>query len=99
MRYYTKPQFVRNKSLQKYNVNVDIRSIRSVHVRCSSILFPPYLCFSYCMFCRKQFHDPDFARFPNGIVVHLECAGDPGSPLRVCPVTGKVFSTEGKNAT
>ena len=50
---------------------------------------------SYCMSCRKQFHSPEFARFPNGIVVHPECAGgSPGSPARVCPVTGRIFSTE-----
>ncbi len=39
-----------------------------------------------------QFHEPDFARFPNGVIVHPECAGGG----RVCPVTGRLFSSGAK---
>jgi hypothetical protein len=42
------------------------------------------------MLCKKQLRKCEFARFPNGVVVHVDCAKDES----VCPVTGQVFKFE-----
>lgn len=42
---------------------------------------------SYCMLTSKQFREPVFVRYPNGIIVNPNHAKD----LGVCPITGQVF--------
>ena len=39
------------------------------------------------MSTKKQFTEPSFARYPNGVIVRPECARDKS----VCPLTGTVF--------
>ncbi|XP_033638658.1 transforming growth factor-beta receptor-associated protein 1-like [Asterias rubens] len=43
-----------------------------------------------CQVCNRPFHEPTFARYPNGVIVHTQCAWN----KTVCPVTGRLFSTK-----
>ena len=45
---------------------------------------------SYCVVCKKSFANCQFARYPNGVVVHIECMRDP----KICPLTGQIFTIE-----
>ncbi|XP_014664764.1 PREDICTED: transforming growth factor-beta receptor-associated protein 1-like isoform X2 [Priapulus caudatus] len=40
-----------------------------------------------CAVCHKPFRDPQFLRYPNGIVSHIHCSNH----RHICPVTGKLF--------
>ncbi|ELU08757.1 hypothetical protein CAPTEDRAFT_183936 [Capitella teleta] len=42
-----------------------------------------------CSVCGRDFTDPSFARYPNGVIAHISCI----TSKHVCPVTGKLFGT------
>ncbi|XP_013380315.1 transforming growth factor-beta receptor-associated protein 1 [Lingula anatina] len=42
-----------------------------------------------CAVCTRAFSESTFVRYPNGIITHVHCAKN----KYVCPVTGKLFST------
>ncbi|KAI8520587.1 transforming growth factor, beta receptor associated protein 1 [Branchiostoma belcheri] len=44
----------------------------------------------YCQVCCRPFSDNAFARYPNGLVTHVQCARN----KYVCPITGRLFSTK-----
>ena len=44
-----------------------------------------------CDFCQKRLGTTVFARYPNGVVIHLKCMKD----KNVCPVTGVRFNQLG----
>ena len=46
--------------------------------------------FSYCVVCKKSFHDSQIARYPNGVIIHGDCMKDP----KVCPLTGQMFTVQ-----
>jgi hypothetical protein len=46
--------------------------------------------FSYCVTCKKTFTNCQFARYPNGVIVHIECVKDP----KICPLTGQLFTID-----
>ncbi|CAG0914615.1 unnamed protein product [Notodromas monacha] len=41
----------------------------------------------FCCICQKPFVQASFARYPNGVETHVECARN----HNVCPISGKVF--------
>lgn len=43
---------------------------------------------SYCVICQKPFRNSEFARYPNGVIIHIECVKD----QNICPITGQIFS-------
>lgn len=43
---------------------------------------------SYCVLCKKPFTNCQFSRYPNGVMVHMDCMKDPS----ICPVTGQIFA-------
>ncbi|XP_022096424.1 transforming growth factor-beta receptor-associated protein 1-like [Acanthaster planci] len=43
-----------------------------------------------CQVCNRPFLEPAFVRYPNGVIVHAQCAWNKA----VCPVTGRLFSTK-----
>ncbi|XP_070566294.1 transforming growth factor-beta receptor-associated protein 1-like isoform X2 [Ptychodera flava] len=43
-----------------------------------------------CAVCSRPFNEPSFARFPNGVITHTQCARN----KYVCPISGNVFSTK-----
>jgi len=45
---------------------------------------------SYCVVCKKSFNNCQFSRYPNGVVVHVECMRDP----KICPLTGQLFTID-----
>ena len=49
-----------------------------------------FLLSSYCVICKKTFQDCQFARYPNGVIVHIQCMKDP----KVCPLTGQLFTVD-----
>ena len=48
-----------------------------------------FLC-SYCVLCQKPFQASDFARYPNGVVIHTDCIKD----KNICPITGQIFTVQ-----
>ncbi|KAJ8047948.1 Transforming growth factor-beta receptor-associated protein 1 [Holothuria leucospilota] len=41
-----------------------------------------------CQVCNRNFVEPKFVRYPNGVITHTYCARN----KTICPVTGKLFS-------
>lgn len=41
-----------------------------------------------CQVCNRNFVEPKFVRYPNGVITHTHCARN----KTICPVTGKLFS-------
>ncbi len=61
---------------EQLNLSIE-RAVEPVVIRSDSL----------CCRCSKKIRDSVFLRFPNGIVVHQACYGDP----TVCPVSGRDF--------